>query len=531
MTKTKNQNKGLQLHGDIWKHVQPGEVVLDARGITKRYPGGVLANDHIDFKVKAGEIHAMLGENGAGKTTLMSIMFGLLQPDEGEIYVRGRKVRFRSPEDAIKMGVGMVHQHRKLAPAHTVLENILLGHPKSRGVLKLKEAEEEVEALAKRYGFAVDPRAKVWQLTEGEKQVVEIVKAIYRGAKILILDEPTSALTPLETDRLLESIETMTQDALGVVPFITHKLPVVLAISDEVTILRRGKVVDRLKTKQATEQILAQKMVGRPVIFDLKKDPVTPGKPVLQVENLTARNNKGALSPDGVSFTVRAGEILGIAGVAGNGQHELAEALFGLRQVEGGRVLLDGTDITSLSVRERWRLGMGYTPSERTEVGSIPDFSLIENVAMSYYFDSSFKRWGMLDHSGLRKLTEQIIEKYDVAAPGPDVRIRTLSGGNLQKIILGRVLSRRPKLIITNLPAQGLDVGATEFVQRQLLAARSQGAAVILISEDLDEILSLSDWIAPMYEGKIVDIISADEARKETIGAMIAGIRKQESEL
>ena len=531
MAKSDTREESIELHGNIWKHIQPGEVVLDAQGITKRYPGGVLANDHIDFKVKAGEIHAILGENGAGKTTLMSILFGLLQPDEGQIYVRGLQVRFRSPEDAIKMGIGMVHQHRKLIPAHSVLENILLGHPRSKGVMNQKLAEEEIMALAERYGFEIDPRAKVWQLTEGEKQVVEIVKALYRGAKILILDEPTSALTPLETDRLLESITHMTEDALGVVPFITHKLPVVLSISDEVTILRRGKVVDRLKTAGATEQMLAQRMVGRPVIFDLQKEPIEPGEPVIQVEGLTARNNKGVIALDDVSFTVREGEILGIAGVAGNGQHELAEVLFGLRELEGGRILFAGQDITRASVLDRWKLGMGYTPSERTEVGSIPDFTLVENVAMNYYFDSRYNHRGFLDYKGLRQLTEEIIEEFDVATPGPDVRIRTLSGGNLQKIILGRVLSRRPKLVIANLPAQGLDVGATEFVQRKLLEARGQKAAVILISEDLDEILSLSDWIAPMYEGKIVDMIPAAEAKKDDIGAMIAGIHQEERSL
>ncbi len=527
MFRTKKKNGDIELHGDIWKHIQPGEVVLDAQGITKRYPGGVLANDHIDFKIKAGEIHAILGENGAGKTTLMSILFGLLQPDEGEIYVRGLKVRFRSPEDAIKMGIGMVHQHRKLVPAHTVLENILLGHPKSRGVLKLKEVEDEVMALAERYGFEIDPRARVWQLTEGEKQVAEIVKALYRGAKILILDEPTSALTPLETDRLLESIETMTQDALGVVPFITHKLPVVLSISEKVTILRKGRVVDRLNTAETTEQILAQRMVGRPVIFNLQKQPIEPGEPVIQVEELSAKNNKGVMALNKVSFTVREGEILGVAGVAGNGQHELAETLFGLREAKGGRILFRGQDITQASVLDRWKLGMGYTPSERTEVGSIPDFSLVENVTMNYYFDNRYNHRGFLDYGGLRKLTEQVIDEFDVATPGPDVPIRTLSGGNLQKVILGRVLSRHPKLVIANLPAQGLDVGATEFVQRKLLEARSQKAAVILISEDLDEVLSLSDWIAPMYEGEIVDMIPAEKAQKDTIGAMIAGLHQE----
>ncbi|NOX61441.1 MAG: ABC transporter ATP-binding protein [Chloroflexi bacterium] len=516
-----------ELHNDIWQNIRPGEVLLEARGITKRYPGGVLANDAIHFEIEAGEIHAVLGENGAGKTTLMSILFGLVQPDEGEIRVRGRPVRFRSPEDAIKMGIGMVHQHRKLVPAHSVLENILLGHPKSRGVIKVREAEEEIVAIAERYGFKVDPRARVWQLTEGEKQVVEIVKALYRGAKILILDEPTSALTPVETERLLESIETMTQDALGVVPFITHKLPMVLAISDQVTILRRGKVVDRLSRAVATEQILAQKMVGRPVIFDLQRPDVEPGEPVIHVQNLSARNNKGFLAVKDVSFTVREGEILGIAGVAGNGQHELAETLFGMRPAESGHIFFQGRDITQASILERWKLGMGYTPAERTEVGSIGDFSLTENVAMNYYFDARYNRSGFLDYRGLRRLTEDIIAEYDVVAPSPEVKIQTLSGGNLQKIILGRVLSRRPKLLIANLPAQGLDVGATEFVQRKLLEARSHKAAVILISEDLDEILSLSDWVAPMYEGEIVDILPAAKAKKDIIGAMIAGLHQE----
>ena len=527
MSGSKMSEETIEIHGDIWKHISPGEVALDAQGITKRYAGGVLANDHIDFKVRAGEIHAILGENGAGKTTLMKILFGQLQPDAGEIYVRGLKVHFRSPEDAIKMGIGMVHQHRMLVPAHTVLENILLGHPRSRGIIKEKEAEEEVVAIARRYGFEVEPQARVWQLTEGEKQVVEIVKALYRGAKILILDEPTSALTPVETERLLDSIQTMTQDALGVVPFITHKLPMVLAISDEVTILRRGQVVDRLKTSEATEQLLAQKMVGRPVIFDLQKPPGHPGKPILQVEGLSARNNKGMIALKNVSFTLREGEILGIAGVAGNGQHELAEALAGLRPAESGRILFNGQDITHTSILDRWKLGVGYTPSERTDVGSIADFTLVENVAMNYYFDERVDHAGFLNYGKLRQITEQIIEDYNVATPGPDVKIQTLSGGNLQKIIMGRVLSRHPKLIIANLPAQGLDVGATEFVQRKLLEARSQNAAVILISEDLDEVLSLSDWIAPMYEGVIVAILPAAEAKKDVVGAMIAGLHQE----
>ena len=511
---------------ELWRDVKPGEVILEARGITKRFPG-VVANDRIHFEIRAGEIHAVLGENGAGKTTLMNILFGLLQPDEGEIYIRGRRVHFRSPLDAIDLGIGMVHQHRKLIPAHTVIENILLGHPRAGRVLNLKQAEEEVAALAERYGFKVDLRARVWQLSEGEKQAVEILKALYRGARILILDEPTSALTPPETERLLEAVQAMAQDELGIVPFITHKLPIVLAISDRVTVLRQGRVVARMATREATEQLLAQKMVGREVLFRLKKPSVTPGEPVLQVEDLAARNDKGHLAVDGVSFTLREGEILGIAGVSGNGQHELAEVLAGLRPAERGRILFAGEDITHTSILERWQMGIGYIPAERVDVGSIGDFSLIENVLMNYYFDDEFVRQGIIDYDKAYRLTERLIVEYNVATPSPRVKARYLSGGNLQKLILARVLSRKPRLIIANLPTQALDVGATEFVRNKLLAAKAQGAAILLISEDLDEIMSLSDWIAPIYEGQLMGILPAAEAKKETVGAMMAGLKQE----
>lgn len=513
----------------FWQNLRPGEVVLEARGITKRFPG-VLANDHIDFEIRAGEIHAVLGENGAGKTTLMNILFGILQPDEGEIYLRGRKVRFRSPLDAIEMGIGMVHQHRKLIPAHTVIENILLGHPKAGRVLNVKQAEEEIAALAERYGFKVDLRARVWQLSEGEKQAVEILKALYRGARILILDEPTSALTPPETERLLEAVQAMARDNLGIVPFITHKLPIVLAISDRVTVLRQGRVVARLNTHEADERLLARLMVGREVLFRLQKPHVTPGKTVLAVEDLAARNDKGTLAVDGISFTLREGEILGIAGVSGNGQHELAEVIAGLRPAERGRVLFDGKDITRASVLERWQLGIGYIPAERVDVGAIGDFTLVENVLMNYYFDDRHLRRGLIDYDKAFRLTERLIVEYNIATPSPRVKARYLSGGNLQKLILARVLSRSPRLIIANLPTQALDVGATEFVRNKLLEAKKQGAAILLISEDLDEIMSLSDWIAPIYEGRLMGILPAAKATKETVGAMMAGI-KQEAEV
>jgi ABC-type uncharacterized transport system ATPase subunit len=504
--------------------IKHGETALEAKGITKRFPG-VVANDCIDFEMKAGEIHAILGENGAGKTTLMNILFGLYQPDEGEIYIGGQKVKLRSPLDAIDLGIGMVHQNRKLVSAHTVIENIILGHPRAGTILNLKGTGEEIEELCERYGFKIDLRAKVWQLSEGEKQVVEILKALYRGAKILILDEPTSALAPPETKKLLASVEAMARDDLAIVPFITHKLPIVLAISDRVTVLRRGKVTARLETERATEKGLAKEMVGREVIVQIERARVERGKPMLQVENLSTLSDKGCPALKGVSFSVHEGEILGIAGVSGNGQQELAEVLAGLRKAEEGQVILDGKDITHTSSLDRWRMGMGYIPSERVDVGSIGDFSLVENVAMNSYFDDHFSWHGIVDYRSLRKLTEEIISEYNVAAPGPDLKAKNLSGGNLQKLILARVLSRRPRLLIANLPTQGLDVGATEFVRNKLMEAKKEKAAILLISEDLDEILSLSDWVAPIYEGEFMGIIPAEKTVRESVGAMMAGSR------
>ena len=512
------------------ENIKHGDTILEARGITKRFPG-VLANDRIDFEIKAGEIHAILGENGAGKTTLMNILFGLLQPDEGELYLYGNKVSFRSPLDAIGHGIGMVHQNRKLIPAHTVIENIILGHPHAGTILNLQKTGNEITALCERFGFKIDLQAKVWQLSEGEKQVVEILKALYRGARILILDEPTSALAPPETKRLLESIRIMTRDELAIVPFITHKLPIVLDVSDRVTVLRRGKISARLATKDATERSLAREMVGRDVIFRTEHVEVEVGKPILQVENLSALNDKGVLALKDVSFSVQECEIFGIAGVSGNGQQVLAEVLAGLRKPVGGRVILNGIDITHVSSLDRWQRGMGYIPSERVDVGSIGNFSLVENIAMNYHFDRHFTRGGIVDYKGLRKLTEEMISEYDVAAPGPDTTAKSLSGGNLQKVILGRVLSRKPRLLIANLPTQGLDVGATEFVQKKIMGVKKERAGILLISEDLDEVLSLSDRVAPMYEGEFMGIIPGGEARREMVGAMMAGLKPKAEEI
>ncbi|MFQ6081272.1 MAG: ABC transporter ATP-binding protein [Candidatus Bathyarchaeia archaeon] len=502
--------------------VKRGETVLEMKGITKRFPG-VVANDHIDFDIKAGEIHAVLGENGAGKTTLMNILFGIWRPDEGEIYVRGKRVKFKSPLDAIDLGIGMVHQHRKLILAHTALENIVLGHPKTEKIPNMRRAEEEVKELCRKYGFKIDLNARVWQLSAGEQQLVEILKALYRGAKLLILDEPTSVLTPLETEKFLKSLQVMAKGELAIIPFITHKLPEVLGVSDRVTILRRGKVVKRLKTRKATAKALAKHMVGREVLFRVKKPKVKIGKEVLRVENLSALSDRGILALKGVSFSIREGEIFGIAGITGNGQHELAEALAGLRKAEGGKILFRGKDITRASVLERLKMGIGYIPSERVEVGAIREFSLFDNIAMNLYFDKEFSKWGFLHYKKIREHAEKVISEFDVMAPNINTKAAHLSGGNLQKLILARVIPRTTKLLIANLPTHGLDVGATEFVRNRLQECKKKGIGILLISEDLDEVLQMSDRIAPIYKGKFVDIIPAEKARKESVGAMMAG--------
>jgi ABC-type uncharacterized transport system ATPase subunit len=517
-----HQQVGNQLKGRV-AYRKRGDILLEARGITKHFPG-VVANDAIDFSIKVGEIHAVLGENGAGKTTLMKILFGQYQPDEGQILIAGHPVEFKSPLDAIELGIGMVHQHRKLIPAHSVIENIILGHPNAGTILNLNEADEDINELCEKYGFALDLRAKVWQLSEGEKQLVEILKALYRGAEILIMDEPSSALTPVETEKLLDSIKAMADADLAIVPFITHKLPIVLRISDRVTVLRRGKVVSSIETSEATQKSLAREMVGRDVIFRIERKKVERGRPILEVKDLNVRSDKGYLAVQQLSFSIHEGEIFGVAGISGNGQRELVETLAGLRRVESGRILLDDKDITFANALKRWQAGIGYIPADRISMGSISDFSLVENTAMNYYFDKGFYSRGVLNYRQLRKLTKSLIEEYDVATPNIDVKVKTLSGGNLQKLILARVLSRKPHLVIVDLPTQGLDVGATEFVRNKLIEAKQEHAGVLLISEDLDEIMSICDWIAPIYEGQFMGIIPVEGAQREVVGAMMAGI-------
>ncbi len=503
-----------------------GETVLELKGITKSFPG-VLANDHIDFDIKAGEIHALLGENGAGKTTLMNIIYGLLQPDSGEIFIRGEKVKIKSPLDSIDLGIGMVHQHLKVVQALSVIENILLGDPELGRILDAKKAKKEVEELCKRYGFKIDLDAKVWQLSAGERQTVEILRALYQGAKILIMDEPTSVLTPPETIELLKSLTAMAKKELTVIPFITHKLPVVLEISDRVTVLRNGKVVGRLITKNATEKILAEKMVGRDVVFRIKKPSVQLGQDVIEVKSIHALNDRGAKALNGVSFSIRAGEIFSVTGVAGNGQQELTEVLMGLRRLEDGKIIFQGEDISKFSIKKRWEKGIGYVPADRTTVGSAGDMSLAKNVAMNLYYDKEFVRRGTIDYKKIQKYTEKLISDFNVKAPSVNTLASHLSGGNLQKLILARVISRGPKLLITDLPTHGLDVGATEFVHNKLLELKKDKVAVLLISEDLDEALALGDRIAPIYEGQFMDILPRNEATKEKVGALMAGVRSK----
>lgn len=507
---------------DFREGCKPGDIVLELREITKRFPG-VLANDRINFTVKAGEVHALLGENGAGKTTLMNIIYGLYQPDEGEIYLRGKKVVISSPLDAIRLGIGMVHQRFKLVPTLTVTENIILGLKEGGMIGKNKRVVERIEKLSEEFSLQVDPHARIWQLSAGEKQRVEILKMLYRDAQILVLDEPTSILTPAEAEQLSLLLRRMATRKMAVVPFITHKLPEVTATSDRVTVLRHGRVVEEIMTAQTNPRELARKMVGKSILFHLKKPEVAIGKPVLEIKNLKVLNDKGFPALNGISMTIREGEILGIAGVAGNGQSELAEVIAGMRPAGSGKIILLGEDITHLPTRKRIKKGLGHIPEEYM-MGIVPDFSVADNLVLDKYFEEPFTyRWGF-NRKAVDLFAEEMISKYKIRTPSKDTPAIHLSGGNLQKLILAREISHHPRLLITNLPTHGLDVGATEFIQNQLLALKKDQCAILLISGDLDEILSVSDRIAVLYEGRITGIVPAPEAEKDKIGALMAGI-------
>lgn len=491
------------------------------QGITKRFPG-VVANDHIDFAVRRGEIHALLGENGAGKTTLMKILTGLYQPDEGQIWLDDRPVVVRSPRDAIELGIGMVHQHFMLVQSHSVAENIILGLQEPRFALRLGRVEKEIEGLAERYGLQVDPGAKIWQLSVGEQQRVEILKALYRGARILVMDEPTAVLTPQEVQELFSTLRSMAAKGHTII-FISHKLREVMSIADRITVLRRGEWVDTVLASDTTREELAQMMVGRKVLFRVGKKESEAGEAVLEIEGLGALGDKGLQALSDVSLVVRRGEILGIAGVAGNGQRELAETIAGLRPASEGRIRLQGVDITNCSPREVIDKGVAYVPEDRMGAALVMNLSVAENLILKSYRDPPVCNGFFLDADAISDRAEDLVRAYDVMTPGIRTRTRLLSGGNLQKLILAREMSSDPALMVAVYPTRGLDVGATEAVRRLLLEQRDAGGSILLISEDLDELLTMSDRIAVLYEGRIMGVVDADEATTERLGLMMAG--------
>jgi ABC-type uncharacterized transport system ATPase subunit len=501
----------------------PAAVTL--RGITKRFPG-VVANDAVDFEAVEGEVHALLGENGAGKSTLSNILTGLYRPDEGEILIGGEPVSFHSPRDALDAGICMVHQHFRLVPPFTVAENVILGDHRGEGKKLLvhpRRIERRVAELGRRYRIAVDPRARVWQLSLGEQQRVEILKALYRDARILILDEPTAVLTPQEADSLFETVRVMAKEGRTIV-FISHKLHEVKAVSDRVTVLRAGKNVDTVATRDATPRSLAALMVGRDVALGERVERATEiGGPVLQLRDVWSAGDRGGDALRGVSLTVHGGEIVAIAGVAGNGQRELAEAVTGMRPTSHGEVVVDGRALRSGDARGAIRAGVAHVPEDRLHTGVAPSLSIASNVALKSYRGREHAKGPLLKLGAIREHAAQLIRRYDVRGGGPELPARQLSGGNLQKVVLAREFHGSPRVLVVASPTRGLDVAAIETVHRYLREAAAAGVGVLLISEDLDEILALADRIAVMYEGAIVGEADAGEATVEELGLLMAG--------
>jgi simple sugar transport system ATP-binding protein len=492
------------------------------RGITKRYPG-VVANDSINLVVKPGEIHALLGENGAGKTTLMNVLYGLAVPDEGEILLDGQTINLTGPADAIARGISMVHQHFMLIPVFTVAENIVLGDESMAGPLFLDraEADKRIIELGRRFGFEVDPDAKVGSLSVGWQQRVEILKALYRDARILVLDEPTAVLTPQETQEIFVVLRRLAEQGHSII-FISHKLYEVLEIADVITVIRRGKVVGERRPSETNEDDLAELMVGREVSLTVDRGESHPGAAVLQVEDLHVNDDRRHVAVRGVSFEVRAGEVLGIAGVAGNGQDELVEALMGLRKPASGNVKLHGRNLTGAGPRAISEEGVGYVPADRHRFGLVLSYPLDDNLVLTSYRKAPFARGIIRNDKAIERVARERIKEYDVRTPSEDVRAGTLSGGNQQKVVVAREFAGDLKLLVLDQPTRGLDVGSIEFIHRQAIAKRDAGTAILLVSAELDEILELSDRIAVMYRGKIVGTFDAREADKNEVGLLMA---------
>ena len=508
-------------------------TVLEAKGVTKKFPG-VLANDKVDFDLRKGEIHALLGENGAGKSTLMNVLYGLYHPDAGEVTVDGTTMQLNSSRDAILHGIGMVHQHFMLVPVFTVTENIMLGaetdhraSPNEKPLVKLDRSEvsQKVRGLSHQYGLDVDPDAIVGDLPVGVQQRVEIVKALYRKANILILDEPTAVLTPQEAEDLFRIMHELTEQGVSIV-FITHKLKEVLKIADRITVMRAGRVVGTAKPKESTEQSLAEMMVGREVILTVTKKPAKPAGEVLQVEDLRVKDVRGLESVRGVSFSVKAGEVLGIAGVQGNGQTELAEALTGLRSIESGRFELSGMDLTGKSPRQITETGLAHIPEDRQRHGLVLSYTVADNMMLCDYYQPRFSKGVVIQQKQVDDNAKKLIKDYDVRTPSAFVSAGKLSGGNQQKVIVARELSRPVKLVVASQPTRGLDVGSIEYIHNEIIAMRDRGVGVLLVSAELDEIMSLSDRIVVMYRGEIVAEVNRKDATREQLGLWMAGVHE-----
>jgi general nucleoside transport system ATP-binding protein len=502
--------------------VQAEAPALELRGITKRF-GPVVANDGIDFDLRPGEVHALLGENGAGKSTLMSILYGLYSPTEGEIRVNGEQVEVTSPSRAIDLGIGMVHQHFMLVPVMTVTENIVLGEEPTRGVLlDVREGARKVKELSDRYGLAVDPDAVIEQVSVGMQQRVEILKTLYRDARILILDEPTAVLTAQETQELFEVLRALKQDGVSIV-FISHKLNEVLAIADRVTVLRRGEKIDTVPTEGATEASLARLMVGRDVLLRVEKKSSKLGEPMLEVEDLRVRDQRGLEAVKGVSLTVRGGEVVAIAGVDGNGQLELVQAIAGVVVPDSGRISIAGEDVTGEGVRETTDAGVAHIPEDRQLCGLVLDFTLAENLALREYRQPPISNHGVLSMSGMNDRARELLKEYDVRGGEPSTLASSLSGGNQQKVAVAREVASNPKLLIAHQPTRGLDVGAIEFVHGRLLEERDRGRGILLVSLEFEEIRALADRIVVIYEGQIVAEFPPDVSEEDLGVAMTGG--------
>jgi simple sugar transport system ATP-binding protein len=500
--------------------------LLELKGITKRFPG-VVANDHVDFELAGGEVHALLGENGAGKSTLMNILYGLYHPDEGEIRLRGKSVRIHSPREAIDLGIGMVHQHFMLIPVMTVAENIVLHtEPHNGPFLDIEEAEERVRKISQQFGLAVRPEALVESISVGMQQRVEILKALYRGAEILILDEPTAVLTPQEAQELFEILESLKAEGKSII-FISHKLNEVLEIAERITVLRRGKTIETVPREGATEEGLARLMVGREVLLRVDKTPAEPKETLLEVDDLHVLDERGLETVRGISFEVHGGEIVGLAGVDGNGQSELIDAITGLRKAESGRILVAGKEITSAAARECLDAGVGHIPEDRQLRGLVLDFSLAENLALHDYRHEPDSRWGWLFPRRMVARAKKLLMEFDVRGGGPQTLAASLSGGNQQKVVVAREVARNPRVLVAAQPTRGLDVGAIEFVHRRLVEERDENRAILLVSFELEEILSLSDRILVIYEGEVVAEFSPDVSEEEIGIAMVGGGREK----